>query len=464
MTTFVSEINLFDMRKIFLVLMIIVLAFNTYSQSWQPLLGGLDWQTRTLFADTISGKLFVGGGFDNANGQITHGLAAWTGSSWDTAYGLGSYCEHQSLQISRFQNELYTLGSFTFSRNNSQIIAGFSKWSGTVWDSLDIAFHSLGGCSNGSPAHGCEFNNKFYIVGNFDSVDVYLSSGVVGWDGTNWIPNGIPNYLSSQNGSPGSCVVFQNELYVAGNFGDSLGNLVGCIKFDGTNWTEVGTGGGGLVQTMAVYNNELYIAGGWIGGNNAIVKYDGTNFSTVGGGINAQIFNLKVIDNKLFAVGTFDSAGGIPANRIAMWDGNSWSAFSNDIFDNGINDIAVFQSQIYVTGAFTTINSDTGFNNIAKYNGYTVGENMIPQKSRVSLYPNPTTGTFTLTYNSVRAQNFVPLQLLIYDVLGQEVYTQAIINPNQTTINVSQLSNGVYFYEFDSTGSSTSMRGKFVKE
>jgi type IX secretion system substrate protein len=47
------------------------------------------------------------------------------------------------------------------------------------------------------------------------------------------------------------------------------------------------------------------------------------------------------------------------------------------------------------------------------------------------------------------------------DVLGQEVYHQAIINPNNTTINISQLSNGVYFYQL--SNSKETLRGKFVK-
>ena len=82
----------------------------------------------------------------------------------------------------------------------------------------------------------------------------------------------------------------------------------------------------------------------------------------------------------------------------------------------------------------------------------------------ITLYPNPTFGTFTLSYNSQLSPARAGLnsQLVIMDVLGQEVYTQAITNPNQTTINVSQLSNGVYFYQL--TNGMETYRGKFVKE
>jgi hypothetical protein len=90
----------------------------------------------------------------------------------------------------------------------------------------------------------------------------------------------------------------------------------------------------------------------------------------------------------------------------------------------------------------------------------TTGINEIQNnKPEISLYPNPTSGTFTLSYNQLGIRNY---ELGIYDVLGQEVYTQAITNPNQTTITVSQLSNGVYFYQL--TNQKETYRGKFVKE
>src|ERR1035437_2111288 len=48
------------------------------------------------------------------------------------------------------------------------------------------------------------------------------------------------------------------------------------------------------------------------------------------------------------------------------------------------------------------------------------GINLIPNKESITIYPNPTSGIFTLSYNShLSIQNS---QLKIYDVLGQEVY------------------------------------------
>src|ERR1035438_7798988 len=65
----------------------------------------------------------------------------------------------------------------------------------------------------------------------------------------------------------------------------------------------------------------------------------------------------------------------------------------------------------------------------------------VTSQPKISLYPNPTSGTFTLSYNS--QLSLLNSQLKIYDVLGQEVYQQQINQSSQTTINISQLSNGV---------------------
>jgi PKD repeat protein len=75
----------------------------------------------------------------------------------------------------------------------------------------------------------------------------------------------------------------------------------------------------------------------------------------------------------------------------------------------------------------------------------------------ISIYPNPNDGTFTI-YNLP----FIIYNLKITDVLGREVYHQAIINQTKSTIQLNQLSSGVYFYQL--TTNKETVRGKFVVE
>ena len=448
------------------ILVILILSANIVcAQNWVPLGAGLKGgitEGRVLYSDSISGKLFVGGSFTRADNHYAYGIAAWTGLNWDTLNGgVGCCYSNPSFvggiitTISSYQNQLYAGGGFTYLYGSpyTTIVNGFTRWNGTSWDSINIAFHQNGG----RPFYFCEYNNLLYCVGNFDSAGAYYSPHIVKWDGVNWIPISIPSNLFT-NGFE-KCLVFQNALYFPNVLDTTTGISYAFLKWDGTTWSVTGANFGGLVHALAVYNNEIYIGGSnFVGvpGSN-IVKFDGTNFYSVGNDVNATVWNFKVIENKLFAVGVFDHAGGIPASNIAIWDGNGWSAFSNDTFySGGINDIAVFNNELYVTGAFYKINSDSIWS-IAKYNGWYLGEKEFNKKSGASVYPNPANNIININLTVIPTREEF---LIITDVLGNNIYQQTLLKMNNS-IDVSKWSNGVYFYEI--TNNKEIFRGRFVK-
>jgi hypothetical protein len=389
-----------------------VFTWSTISaQNWVPLTTGLDYDARVLYADSVSGKLFVGGNFRHAGGMNANVIAAWDGNAWDTlAGGMGDPNPVQT--IKRFQNRLYVGGNFT--KAGGRTVNGFTSWNGTGWDSINIAFH------DGIVAGFYEHNNLLYCMGDFDSTGSAHSPLVAAWDGANWIPIGLPHAVGGGY-TIGSCIEFQNELYFAGNFTDSASVLFDFVKWDGTNWYKAGGNFGGFISSMVIYNNEMYISATGPLSNSPgqyIVKFDGTNFYSVGGGINDLVYNLKVIGNKLFAVGVFTQAGSTPASCIAMWDGNTWSALSADTFNNAIEDLEMFNNELYVTGGFNKINSDT-FSYIAKYIGVLPnGVEELSSQNNIGFYPNPSTGVYHLQGNN---KEFSLVSVRIYDALGKLV-------------------------------------------
>ncbi len=110
----------------------------------------------------------------------------------------------------------------------------------------------------------------------------------------------------------------------------------------GQSWGAVGSGVNGPVYAMAVYNGELYVGGqfdsaGGIPANN-IAKWDGKNWSAVGTGLTylpiypqtaKTVKTLTVHNGILYAGGQFDTAGGIRAICIAQWNGSNWDSVSN---------------------------------------------------------------------------------------------------------------------------------------
>jgi len=161
---------------------------------------------------------------------------------------------------------------------------------------------------------------------------------------------------------------------------------------------------------------------------------------------------------------------------------------------NGNIAIAGATNQSYsaiANGSYAVIVTQNGCTDTSScYDIFSVGiDGIFNQNDIVIIYPNPTSGSFTLSYSLPQTSSTNETQLQITDVFGRMVYTQSITNPNQTIIDVSQLSDGVYFYEVrsglqiptsnstssltsnstssltgNSTGSLTGMRGKFVKE
>lgn len=71
-------------------------------------------------------------------------------------------------------------------------------------------------------------------------------------------------------------------------------------------------------------------------------------------------------------------------------------------------------------------------------------DNDVFEISNISIYPNPSNGLFTIDFgNSVDTAN-----LIIYNMLGQEVYSENIKNATNKTINLEHLSKGTYVLKY----------------
>lgn len=100
---------------------------------------------------------------------------------------------------------------------------------------------------------------------------------------------------------------------------------------DGT-WSALGSGMNTTVNVLKMWRGELYAAGEFTNAGgvpaNYIAKWDGNSWLPLGTGTNDRILCMAVTDDYLYVGGRFTSAGDIPANRFARWDGNSWSTIS----------------------------------------------------------------------------------------------------------------------------------------
>jgi len=127
----------------------------------------------------------------------------------------------------------------------------------------------------------------------------------------------------------------------------------------------------GSVSALTVYDNQL-IAGGRFttaGGTtvNRIAAWDGSSWSELGSGIGGSaVTALTVYDGKLIAGGFFYTAGGTAANRVARWDGSTWQPLGSGM-NAYVNTLTVYDNQLIAGGDFTTAGG-TAANYIAAWN------------------------------------------------------------------------------------------------
>lgn len=106
---------------------------------------------------------------------------------------------------------------------------------------------------------------------------------------------------------------------------------------------------------------------------NRIARWDGTAWSPLDTGVNGPVFALATLpDGSVVAGGLFTTAGGISANRIARWDGSLWAPLDSGLaggFSPGVYCLAVLPNGDLVAGGSFTTAGSVAADRIARWNG-----------------------------------------------------------------------------------------------
>ena len=364
---------------------------------WSALGGGMDnWvYALTVFDDGTGPALYAGGNFTAAGGVPANYIAKWDGTQWSA---LGSGMNSTVRQLTVFDDgsgpALYAGGAFTTAGGvPANCIA---KWDGTQWSALGLGM--------GGPSPSVQALTVFddgsgpalYAGGNFIAAGGVQANYVAKWDGTQWTALG-----SGMNSGVGALTVFDDgtgpALYAGGWFTTAGGGEAKRIaKWNGTQWSALGLGMAGnspCVFALTVFDGgagpALYAGGRFATAGGApadsIAKWDGTQWSALGdrNGVNARVRAVTVFDDDgegpqpaaLYAGGEFTMAGGVPANAIAKWNGTQWSALGSGVLGGGypyVYALTVFDDgtgpALYAAGGFATAGGVPA-NGIAKWNG-----------------------------------------------------------------------------------------------
>jgi hypothetical protein len=334
----------------------------TFSDAdWVSLNPGLPGASGTVDAIAIdgTGNVYVGGDFSVIGGVLANHVAKWDGNVWSA---LDSGIDGTVHALAASGTNLYAGGRFfTAGGVPANCIA---KWDGRAWSAL--------GSGMGDFLYGVESlavsGANLYAGGDFNTAGGVSAYQIAKWNGSAWSALGS----GSRGGDVRALAVSGTTLYAAGAF---TGQPVYISKWDGSAWSAVGPGTGqvspGPVLALAVSGTTLYA-----GGLDFIGKWDGSAWSAFGSGVGvgsgeyAAVYALAADGaGNVFVAGYFDTAGGLPANHIAKWDGNAWSALGSGMNDGAaVYALAVGGTNLYAGGDFTIVGGLPA-NDIAKWNG-----------------------------------------------------------------------------------------------
>jgi hypothetical protein len=446
-------------RTLMYSILLFSITFSAKAQSWNPVSMGITGKaantTWSLFA--YDSMLYAGGWFTDAGGVSVNDMAQWNSTNWaSTGTGSSGFISAMAL----YNGDLYAAGKFD---TIGGVLANrIAMWNGSNWSPLGKGIKAL--------QYGVyaltTYNGLLYAGGSFDSAGGKPIYGIAQWDGSNWSSLSTGIYARDEEDGVFALAVYNGELYVAGGFDSAGGVPVSEIaKWDGTKWFDIGKYTNAVIYSLAVYNGNLYAGGLFdtIGGIPAhrIAMWNGTVWSALDSGITgeagwANVNALASYNGDLYVGGTFDTVNGKHMNCIAKWNGTNWSPVGSGINVGGsIDAMAVYKGSLYVGGGFDSAGGIYA-KNIAMWTSPST-LNELSVSNDISAYPNPANKYLIVKING----QYNDATYDIYNMFGQRTITGNLYS-NVNILNIEYLPEGIYMLKMSIKDEQYNY--KFIKE
>ena len=296
---------------------------NRSTGAWSTLSGGAVQGVTRILLGTDGLPIFIGT-FTTIGGVSANYVAKWNGSTF-TPFSTGPGGASGTLT-----GAVGPDGSIYYGYSTSATNYRIRKWNGSSWSTLADFTHGS---------------------------DARLDAIAVGPDGS---------------------------IYAAGQFTNAGGTAITNIaKYNGSAWSALGTAPNGRVRSLAFDKAGVLYAGGeftTIGGTSAnrIASWNGTAWSALGAGMTKSAGTCVVTtlyvarDGRLYAYGDFDTAGGVNALGIAMWNGGGWWPLGSGLTKS----VTGYEGAIYedegpgiVVAGFYTLASNPNIMFLARWTG-----------------------------------------------------------------------------------------------
>lgn len=166
------------------------------------------------------------------------------------------------------------------------------------------------------------------------------------------------------------------------------------------------------------------------------------------GGCKVYNFPVNKDHTYIFKTACGDGAYSNFCNSLSMEDANCNYQFVNEDFCGGDGEVVEWIATYtgYASLKIEACNVTSGNYTLAFKSSSPVSTKEITSVSNFSLFPNPTTGTFTL---SMIINQLEPMQLHIFNSIGQVVYEELVRSQGkyQKTIDLSSNSKGIFLIQ-----------------
>jgi hypothetical protein len=292
--------------------------------SWISATSSGQWAARDSHTSLVyNGQMWIAGGWNNTAGYFNDVWYSGDGTTWTQATAAaqwGRRSKHTSLV---YNNKMWVIGG----------------WDDTAAAYVNDVWYSLNGVSwTQATVHtqwrerynhtSLIYNNQMWVIGGYyyDVTSYYFNDVWYSSDGTNWTQATTAAQWRRRYGH--TSLVFNNPLnpsqqamWVIG--GDETLDLFNDVWYssDGTNWTQA-TGaaqwGKRYNHTSLVYNNQMWVIGGWDGTtggrfNDVWYSANGITWTQATGAAQwgkREDHTSLVYNNQMWVIGGYDGTAG----------------------------------------------------------------------------------------------------------------------------------------------------------
>ena len=434
------------MRLVLLILWFTMFHVVAQAQPWDNILGGPDQFIYGMSSDSDNLLVSDYSGGRTPPQQIHH----FNGTSWqnltDSMVGFGNPIKAMCI---------YDGNPYCYS-DDSSVGIGIFQFDGSGWNQIAL-------CAWGGVRGMKVYNGDMYIFGSFREIngDTNLRQ-IVKYDGETFLPAAAPLYYFSTSVPVVKDICFyQDELYAVGDIKTSTGKYH-ISRWNGLQWNDVGDGFqySSYPSKLLEYNGYLLINSEYpvtySGAVNGVTAWDGQQFYGLGDCAcegDAGATYMAVHEEKLFISGACNYPVQGWENYLASFDGERWCrylgneqvkhmiSFQGNMYANLVRTQQPNNSQIYSFGRWLD-EMEPDWCGETIHLG--VGD-VEADAGEITIYPNPTTSTTTLTWQNQTHGNY---QLHVYDVHGQQVLHHsgmATNGSNTLSIDMGAFAKGIYF-------------------